>query len=62
MLQLNAVDLLQIADRLKHAMPKAPIDRFLLKNIIRIKHIVRRMPQLPDLKAFYWESDKYEVF
>jgi hypothetical protein len=61
-LRLDATDLLQIADRLKHSMLNDSIDRLLLKHIISIKRVVRRMPQLPDLKAFYWESEHYESF
>lgn len=62
LLPLDVIDLLQITDRLKHIMPNYRADRLLLKQITRIKRIVRRMPQLPDLKVFYWESEYYESF
>lgn len=62
LLPLDIVDLLQITDRLKHTLPNYRAERLLLKQITRIKSIIRRMPQLPDLKAFYWESERYESF
>lgn len=60
---LISSDLMYISDLINHMKNEIDGSSWLWKKYRRrLKYIAREMSKYPDLKIYYWESDRYENF